>query len=382
MAGQAPFLPQDFAMGKRPQASGGFSEQNIPSANVGPTFSEQDLPNPQIMDFVKGTTETASDEAMAEAPKHLKTPEAIQGLLLKGKADAGDEGGFTDSLTASEKVALGLLAIMPLIGGAIGGGEDGALLGAGAAGQGLATFGKVKFQDQQQAAKDQALKNKIIREDEKFGRAETGRDKRAGIRAAATTKAQKMALDKEDRVRQQALTKDWRKDDVRKAYDAVRASDGKLQAALKGDTGIDNLVSIIAFHKGLDPGSVVRDSEVVMVQRAQGIKGRMENMLGAAEGKTLSRAAKAQMSKLSKEFVAIHAELARSRANDFRTEAESFGLNPDFVVPPEFFKTIPSGKPVDPGPGQEVEPDKGPGKKGVSRLRRQRDASGNLIPRQ
>ena len=367
-----PSFEQDFAMGKTTQPS--FTEENFPNAQV-VGFTEENLPNADVIDFAKGVTESASDEALSESTKHFQSPEAIQTLLAKSELDAGDQGGFTDSLTSSEKVALGIMAIMPLLGGAIGG-EDGALIGAGAAGSGLTAFGTVKFKEQQRQAKNQAA-------EAKFQRTEQGRDKRAGIKAAATTKSQTLALEKEKRVRRQALARDWRKDDIRKSYDGVRAADGKLQRALKGTDGVSDLVSIIAFHKGLDPGSVVRDSEVVMVQRSQGIKGRMENILGAATGKTLSRAAKAQMSKLSKEFVAIHAELARNRANDFRTEAESFDIEPDFVVPPAFFNSLGPGPApgpgAGPGAGQGQGQLPGQGKKGVSRIRRQRDSNGNFV---
>lgn len=297
-----PFQPLDFAMGNRPPAQEGFTEEELP-------FDEPKKSPSFAPDFLRGITESASDEALEESPKHLSTPEGIQSLLAKGKRDASDEGGTTDSLTSSEKIALGLLAVMPLIGGVISGDDEGALIGAGAAGRGLAAFGKEKAVEQKETAKQRA----------------------------ATTKAQaaqqKVTLD-----RQAKLQKDWVNNKTRERFEKIKtAAQAVAVSVKKSKTGIGDTAAIIGFMKLLDPGSVVREGEQAILEAAQGRLAQARNVLGKfTKGKRLTPGAMAELKEISQDLVDIHLGLMENRVAEARQQAESQGIDPDTIVPPGF----------------------------------------------
>jgi hypothetical protein len=307
---QQGFTEEDLPPTPRQQGLPGFTEENLP-----PTPSQVD---PAVIEFVKGATGAASDETLADVPKTLQDPEAVNLLLRKAKTDASDEGGFTDSLTSAEKIALGMLAILPVIGGAIGG-EEGALIGVGAGGQGLVAGGKVQF------ARDKALGAEISKQ-------------------RATSAAKKS----EDRKLQRDVKKDWRKDKIRQSYINMKGARGRLSSALSGKIGLSDVAAITLFLKVLDEGSVAREGEVALVQASQSIKGRIENLLNIHKGRRLSDEAKHEIRRLSDEMVSVHGSLLKDRASEFRQEATNLDLNPDDIVTQQFIDQLPSFKPAEP----------------------------------
>jgi hypothetical protein len=367
---QTPF-PAQFATFQSPEdTSGGFTEETIPQ--------EEPIP-----DFLKGIVDQATDQELMDAPKTLGDPQALKSVLDRARKDASDEDGFTDSLTSGEKIALGLLAVLPVIGGVVGGGTEGALIGAGAAGKGLAAFGGVKQQEGVATRKQLAAERK----------------------ASAAKEAKSRDITR-------GLNKDWRNDKVRASFLNTQGAVKKLNAALRGKGGQADVAAIISFMKILDEGSVVREGEVALIRASQSVRDRWDNLKGTLRGAKLGAQSKAQIKKLADEMVAIHGEQLRQRANEFRNEAANLQINPDFIVTQDFMDDLPRSvtfeefkkrgeqsqftgfpetpdRPADEPPGfidktkdlfqgakdfifGEDEPPR-------SRIKRQRDVNGNLI---
>ena len=316
---QADFAPNQFASqfalnapppDPRPQnfaKNFGLGNQSPPS----PGFSEQNIEDP-VIGAAQGAIEAADDQTLSEVPKILGDQNSVQALMMKADRDASGEGGFTDSLTTTEKVALATLAILPLLGGALGG-EEGALMGVGATGQGIAVAAKAELEDQRLTSAAMA-KNKTEM-------AKSGRD----------TKVLDRKITKD-------LLQEWRKDPLANGYREIKGKLENIQDALKKSGGIRDTVAIVDLFKIIDENSAVKEGEAQLIADSQGLHQRFLAFTEKYEGTRLGPEAKQEIMDIARGMVHVRKRQLDARANEFRREATELGIDPNVIVPQSFFE--------------------------------------------
>lgn len=128
-----------------------------------------------------------------------------------------------------------------------------------------------------------------------------------------------------------SLRDDFRADS--KTYDEIRRQHGLITTALKDKSAAGTLAAATSFMKMLDPGSVVRESELGMALAATGITDRIMNYANIIQsGKVLTEQQRNEFASLTNEFLkAAQAEHER-RKNTYRQNAAEYGLSPERVV--------------------------------------------------
>lgn len=128
-----------------------------------------------------------------------------------------------------------------------------------------------------------------------------------------------------------SLRDDFRADS--KTYDEIRRQHGLITTALKDKSAAGTLAAATSFMKMLDPGSVVRESELGMALAAAGITDRIMNYANIIQsGKVLTEQQRNEFASLTNEFLkAAQAEHDR-RKNTYRQNAAEYGLSPERVV--------------------------------------------------
>lgn len=128
-----------------------------------------------------------------------------------------------------------------------------------------------------------------------------------------------------------SLRDDFRADS--KTYDEIRRQHGLITTALKDKSAAGTLAAATSFMKMLDPGSVVRESELGMALASTGITDRIMNYANIIQsGKVLTEQQRNEFASLTNEFLkAAQAEHDR-RKNTYRQNAAEYGLSPERVV--------------------------------------------------
>ncbi len=141
-----------------------------------------------------------------------------------------------------------------------------------------------------------------------------------------------------------SLRDDFRADS--KVYDEIRRQHGLITTALKDKSAAGTLAAATSFMKMLDPGSVVRESELGMALASTGITDRIMNYANIIQsGKVLTEQQRNEFASLTNEFLkAAQAEHER-RKNTYRQNAAEYGLSPERVVGRDYVQQ-PSQRPV------------------------------------
>lgn len=123
-------------------------------------------------------------------------------------------------------------------------------------------------------------------------------------------------------------------DRVRKAsgVDDIAPNAKTFSEAISRGTGAGDVVSIVTFAKMLDPGSVVREGEVDIIQRGDGIFGQLQTLLGqvSESGQVLSGPQRAELAALAQKRVDAARESFRSRLTVERQGFDGF-VDPTFL---------------------------------------------------
>lgn len=126
------------------------------------------------------------------------------------------------------------------------------------------------------------------------------------------------------------------RDDFRaesKVYDEVKRQHGLIITALRDRSAAGTLAAATAFMKMLDPGSVVRESELGMALAATGITDRVLNYANIIKsGKVLTDQQRNEFASLTNEFMRAAQSEHELRKNTYRQNAIEYGLSPDRVV--------------------------------------------------
>lgn len=127
------------------------------------------------------------------------------------------------------------------------------------------------------------------------------------------------------------LRDDYRNDS--KNYAEIKRQSAIIKAALSDPSAAGTLSAATAYMKMLDPGSVVRESELGMAMNAQGAIDRLASYWTTIEmGKVLTPQQKADFARLSDLYVKAAEEAQRNINKRYSDIATGYGLDPKRVV--------------------------------------------------
>ena len=117
----------------------------------------------------------------------------------------------------------------------------------------------------------------------------------------------------------------------------------QLKSTLSGanNSPASTLAAATKFMKMIDPGSVVRESELGMALQAQGVYDRMANYFHALEiGKNLTPEQVKDFEATAKKIYDASAEGQKQLDDEYRKQAKQWGVNPDHVVRDYHYKEL------------------------------------------
>lgn len=122
------------------------------------------------------------------------------------------------------------------------------------------------------------------------------------------------------------LSDDYRADS--KDFATIKRQYAIIKKALNNPSAVGTLASATAIMKMLDPGSVVRESELGMAMQATGALDRLYNFMNVVEsGKVLTADQRKEFGELVDQFYEASQEAQRSVNKSYRDKADSYGLN-------------------------------------------------------
>jgi len=127
------------------------------------------------------------------------------------------------------------------------------------------------------------------------------------------------------------LRDDYRTDS--KNYAEIKRQSAIIKAALSDPSAAGTLSAATAYMKMLDPGSVVRESELGMAMQTQGAIDRLQSYWTTIEmGKVLTPTQKSDFARLSDMYLKAAEEAQRNINKRYSDIASGYGLDPKRVV--------------------------------------------------
>lgn len=127
------------------------------------------------------------------------------------------------------------------------------------------------------------------------------------------------------------LRDDYRKDSAN--FVEISRQAKIIESSLNDDSAAGTLASATAFMKMLDPGSVVRESELAMAMKTNGALDRMSNYINVIQsGQVLTAQQKADFAKLIKSYSNASNEAQRNLNKKYGQIASEYGLDPKRVA--------------------------------------------------
>lgn len=142
---------------------------------------------------------------------------------------------------------------------------------------------------------------------------------------------------------EQKLNKDYASDAVVKGFDVTKQAYGRVMKTIEDSlagrgNGIKDIAVMYDFIKGLDPTSVVRESEVSLMNQANSIWGRITTSLGnMKEGRVLNDSILKQVADQMQTFFDIaKSEVAKKQA-DYIRRASDVQARVDRIIDGEIY---------------------------------------------
>jgi len=149
------------------------------------------------------------------------------------------------------------------------------------------------------------------------------------------------------------LRKDFTSEPVYKEFNDMRAAHSQVISAINANTPIGDTAAATKIMKLLDPGSVVRETELGMAMAATGKMDLLQNYLqNMIDGKKLTPTQRTQFKSLADELYNASAQAYNAKRGEYATIGKEFKLNTDvalgnpaFVMPkspavPEFDRAL------------------------------------------
>lgn len=129
-----------------------------------------------------------------------------------------------------------------------------------------------------------------------------------------------------------------------KAFNEVRSAYDQITSSLKSASPAGDLAAATKFMKILDPGSVVRESELGMAMAATGMMDRAQNYAQMLmSGQKLTPMQRADFGQLAGKLYEAASGRYNASADEYRKTASDYGLNADRVAKPDKRSTMGGG---------------------------------------
>lgn len=133
-----------------------------------------------------------------------------------------------------------------------------------------------------------------------------------------------------------SLHSKWRQEPIYKAHQDVKSAYSQISAALAQQSPAGDLAGATKLMKILDPGSVVRESELGMAMAASGAMDRLVNYADKIiKGTKLTPTQRKDFQTLADSLNAESVKQYNAKRNEYARFAKDYGLNADRIVGPE-----------------------------------------------
>lgn len=124
------------------------------------------------------------------------------------------------------------------------------------------------------------------------------------------------------------LRSDFRSEPVYKAFNEMKSAYGQITDAIKQSSPAGDLAAATKFMKLLDPGSVVRESELAMAMAASGALDRATNYAqNVISGNKLTPTQRADFQALADRLYGTAAQTYNAKRNELVQLGQDYGLN-------------------------------------------------------
>lgn len=129
------------------------------------------------------------------------------------------------------------------------------------------------------------------------------------------------------------------------AYNEIKRSRGNILSSLQQNSAAGDLAAATSLMKMLDPGSVVRESELGMAQNATGAIDRVYNYAQMlSNGQRLNQQQRKEYVQLANELFANSDNEFKTRAGEYTRVAKDYGLKPENIVGTAAANPVPGWK--------------------------------------
>lgn len=143
------------------------------------------------------------------------------------------------------------------------------------------------------------------------------------------------AFPKETFKNERDLRNDFQSLPTTKAFREVQTSYDQITTALKNPSAANDLAAATKFMKLLDPGSVVRESELGMAMAATGQLDRMSNYFNMMKtGQKLTPSQRKDFADSATQLYSAAAGRYNETASEFQNLAKDYELNPERIAKP------------------------------------------------
>jgi hypothetical protein len=126
------------------------------------------------------------------------------------------------------------------------------------------------------------------------------------------------------------LKGEFKSEPVYKAYQEMQSAYNQITDSLKSNSPAGDLAAATKFMKLLDPGSVVRESELAMAMSASGALDRARNYAELRiSGKKLTPDQRKDFQQLSDQLFGTATTVYNAKRNELAEQGSAFGLNAD-----------------------------------------------------
>lgn len=133
---------------------------------------------------------------------------------------------------------------------------------------------------------------------------------------------------------EQSLRKEFQGLPTYKAFTEVQTAFDQIRTTLDNPSGANDLAAATKFMKLLDPGSVVRESELGMAMQTSGVFDKFSNYANMlATGQKLTPVQRKQFREAAEGLYKAAQSRYIDTAKDYRGQAEKWGLDADAVAP-------------------------------------------------
>jgi len=161
-------------------------------------------------------------------------------------------------------------------------------------------------------------------------------EQRAQATADRAERRQDQAEENSNRRDEVNLRREFNNRQEVKDFRTVQSAYNSVQAAARNPSAAGDLSLIFAYMKILDPGSVVREQEFANAQNAAGVPERIRNLYNRAiNGQRLNPNQRNDFLTQANNLFQTRQQTYRGIENEYRGYADSYGVSPDRVAPPQ-----------------------------------------------